>query len=161
MSWKKNIIFMFIFMGISGMSLFCQEPSGRFDFINAEALKKNINLTDDQVRKIDAIVNELFKITGQKRIDLARCELDIKEQLMKDSQDISRIKILLDKKYSVLNEIELTEIKSEVGIKSLLTADQLSKYNRSKNIRPQFQPTEDDRPPFMNDEKKEPGKEKK
>jgi hypothetical protein len=162
MSLKKKIIFVAIIFSAFLSVLNAQEPR---DFImnNIDSMKKDLGLSDDQVKKISGIMLDTFKLIEEKHIALERSMIDIKEQLLKDSPDLASIKVIIDKKNMILSDIEFITIKRDLSIKSILTQDQFMKWKMMQKPEPRrffndpfFQEQQHDKDPhFMKPMKKD------
>ena len=116
---------------IPGLNLFSIGPGDDLlKFGDVDIPKKELNLNADQIKKIESISDEAFKQIQSKQIDLERTNIDIKEQMLKDRPDLSVLKKLIDKKHSILSEIDFLQIKKDLGINSLLTSEQASKSKK-------------------------------
>lgn len=132
---KKTFLIFFIIVFILVSGLYSQEPKS---FINGniEFMKKELGLSDDQVKKISNIMIDSFKQIEEKHIALQRTMIDLKEELLKDSPDMAKIKNIIDKKSAVMSEIEFITIKRDLSIKSILTQEQFMKWKVLKKPEP-------------------------
>ena len=108
-----------------------------FNMLNIDFLKEELNLNENQVEKIKKIVFDSSKEIEVKHIDLEKSMLDLKQELLKESVDISKVKSIIDKKAAISGEMELMAIKRDISIKSILTEEQLMKWEAFKRPAPQ------------------------
>lgn len=101
-------------------------------------LKKVLSLTDEQEKKITAIMADKQSKMERKGIELERASLDLREELLKDNADINRVKGIIDKKASVQGEIEFLKIKGDLDIKAVLNKEQFEKWRMIVQSRAQM-----------------------
>jgi len=111
---------------------------GPRDYINnnIDFMKKELGLSDDQVKKINDIMFDSFKQIEGKRIDMEKANLEIKEQLLNDNPNLTKIKTSIDKKSGIKADIEFITIKRDLSIKSVLTQEQFMKWKTLRKPKP-------------------------
>jgi Spy/CpxP family protein refolding chaperone len=147
---NKIITLMVFLLVFSGMIAYSQD-NGQNPVkkqANIERLKKSLSLTDDQVTKIQVIMNDSAGKVEAQRIELQRSNLDLKEELNKEKPDLNKVKSIIGKKYSSQTEIDYILIKRDLDIKAVLTPDQIAKWKT------QFIEKKSNKPIIKNKEKK-------
>ncbi len=101
------------------------------------ALQKELGLTQEQISKIKDLKFSTDKEVIRLRSDMELKEIDLREELSKDSPDMNRVKNLIKAKHSIMAEIELAKVKEYIGVKKILTPEQIEKFktvmrNRAK-----------------------------
>ena len=136
MNFKKTLLVFSILLNILIFKLNAQD-SKNFNMFNIEFLKKELNLNENQAEKIKIISSDSLREFERKYINLERTILDLKEELLKNTADLSKIKNIIDKKAAISGEIELMSIKRDLLIKSILTIEQFMKWETLKKPIPQ------------------------
>ena len=131
MSLKKYLFVSFILFYLLVAGLYSQEPKGN-NMNNIDFLKRELNLNESQAEKIKIIMSDSLRQVELKHIELERAILDLREELLKNTADLTKIKSIIDKKTAISGDIELMAIKRDLLIKSILTAEQYSNWERLK-----------------------------
>lgn len=108
------------------------------DFImgNVEFMKKALGLNDDQMKKISTIMLDSLKQIQEKHLAVERAMIDVREELLKDNPDLNKIKASIDKKSTIMADIEFITIQRDLNIKSVLTPDQFLKWKSLRKPEP-------------------------
>jgi Spy/CpxP family protein refolding chaperone len=101
--------------------------------MNVEKFKESLGLNDNQVEKIKTIMKDATEEINKQKIEIQRCNLDLKEELIKDKPDMNKVKSTVEKKFSVQAESEMILIKRDLDIKAVLTPEQLSNWIKLVN----------------------------
>ncbi|MBI4977815.1 MAG: periplasmic heavy metal sensor [Spirochaetes bacterium] len=105
---------------------------------STQYLKKMLSLTDEQEKKITAIIADRQSKMERKSIELDREALNLKEELLKDSPDAGKVKSIIDKKGALSADLEYMRIKADLDIKALLNKEQMEKWRMIINMRNQM-----------------------
>ena len=133
MNFKKLLLISFILNGVLIFSAYTQgQCRGNFMMGDIEFIKKVLNLDDNQTVKINTIINDSINQIERKHIEFERARLDLKEALLDDNSDLTKIKGIIDKKNAIKSDIEFMCIKKDLMIKSILTPEQLAKWKAIK-----------------------------
>ncbi|HOV14388.1 MAG TPA: periplasmic heavy metal sensor, partial [Spirochaetota bacterium] len=122
---KAFISLLFLVLPILGIFSFGKGPFPGPDMFLAhiDIMKKDLGLSEDQVKKIEAIMGNHIKDMEMKRIAIEKEFLNMREELLKDNPDMNKIKSIIDKKASLEAEMEFTAIKRDMDIKPILTKE--------------------------------------
>ena len=93
-----------------------------------QALLDGIGVNKQSSEKIVALTKNFFKSLDSKIIKIQRYELDIKEEMLKDKPDLQSIQNFITKKTQLFGEIEFSQIKRDLEIRSLLSDDEFEKW---------------------------------
>jgi len=104
-----------------------KDPPQDWGMFNIQNMKTQLGLTDDQVKKLIDLTDETRKNIEIKQIEVDKVMLSIREEMLKDNPDIAKIKSLVEKKHSIMAEIEVLMIKRDLDIKGILTKEQFDK----------------------------------
>ncbi|GEM_PF-4861769 len=123
-SMMKHAKIMWMEMGINAL-------------VEDAALQKDLGLSQEQISKIKDLKFSTDKEVVRLRSDMELKEIDLREELSKDSPDMNRVKNLIKAKHSIMAEIELAKVKEYIGVKNILTPEQIEKFktvmrNRAK-----------------------------
>jgi periplasmic protein CpxP/Spy len=88
---------------------------------------KEIGLTDDQIAKIKDKVKAHMKETIQLRADKKISELDLREEMEKDTPDKKVVTALIDKINDCENKTKKSMIMLQLDLKTMVTPDQRAK----------------------------------
>jgi hypothetical protein len=99
-------------------------PPIMMDIAELKKLLHEINVNKQSIDKIVVITRTFLTQLDARLIKVQREELNIKEELLKDKPDLSAIKGFIAKKSQIFAEIELSQIKRDVEIKSLLSREE-------------------------------------
>ena len=91
-------------------------------------LKSALSLSDEQEKKITAIMNDGRIKAEKKMIELDRERLNMREEMIKDAPDAGRVKAILDKKASIESELAFIKVKGEIDMKAILSKDQFAAW---------------------------------
>jgi hypothetical protein len=106
------------------------QPPMMMDIGELKAVLNEIGVNKATLEKtVDIARNFLAQLDGR-LIKVQREELNIREELLKDKPDLTVIQGYINKKTQIFAEIEFSQIKRDVEIKSLLTRDE---YDRLKS----------------------------
>lgn len=86
-----------------------------------QALLDEIGVNKQSAEKIIVISRNFSKALDGRMISIQREELNIREELLKDKPDLQSIQNMINKKTQIFGEIEFSQIKRDVEIKSLLS----------------------------------------
>jgi hypothetical protein len=112
-------------MGFHGMGGPARNRSPiMLDISELEKLMNEININKSVSPKIITIARSFITFFNERIIKIQREELNIKEELLKDKPDLQAIQAEITKKTQIFGEIEFGQIKRDVEIKKLLTADE-------------------------------------
>ncbi len=100
---------------------------GKFDIMPILRDPK-FKFSEEQLSKIDAIQKKTIIDIDKKQIELQQERVNIKEELFKDSPELSKLKTMLDKKASIAAEIEYLSIKRDLDIKAVMTKEQFTMF---------------------------------
>ncbi len=89
--------------------------------------KKELGLSDEQVKKIKDLKIKTKKDLIRKKAELDILALDIKGELWKGTIDTDRVNKLIDKKYELKKERAKSSVNTYVALKSILTNEQSKK----------------------------------
>ena len=95
-----------------------------------DKMKKELGLTDDQAKKIEARMQETHKTIESLRIEIDRVMLSVREEMIKDTPDVAKIKPLIEKKHGFMAQLEMLAITRDIEMKTLLTPEQLQKMRK-------------------------------
>jgi Spy/CpxP family protein refolding chaperone len=107
------------------------EHRGRF-FGDPERMKKELNLTDEQVTKIEDINKEHRKKMLDYKEKLAPKEIQLKKLLLEDSVDMARVRSLLKEIGDLRVELQALRIEHRLNIEKVLTPDQKAKMRQHR-----------------------------
>lgn len=91
-------------------------------------MMNEINIDKAVSAKIVTIARTFLKSMDERILKIQKEELAIKEELLKNKPDIQAIQNIIARKTQVLGDIELAQIKRDLEIKSLLTADEYDRW---------------------------------
>ncbi len=102
------------------------------------ALQKELGLSKQQIEKIKDLKFSTDKEVVNLRSQMELKEIDLREELSKDSPDMNRVKNLIKAKHSIMADMELSKVKEYIGVKSIMTPEQVKKFKeiirrRAKN----------------------------
>jgi hypothetical protein len=86
-----------------------------------QGMLDEIGVNKQNSEKIIAISRSFSKSLDGRMIRIQREELNIREELLKEKPDLQSIQSMINKKTLVFGEIEFSQIKRDVEIKSLLS----------------------------------------
>ena len=107
------------------------ECHGKF-FGDPVRMKKDLNLTDEQVTKIGDINKEHRKKMLDYREKLAPREIQLKKMLLEDSVDMARVRALLKEIGDLRVELQALRIEHRLDIEKVLTPDQKAKMRQHR-----------------------------
>lgn len=90
-----------------------------------------LGLSDDQVSKIKSLEYNLKKNLIKEDADIKLLELDIREEVKKDTVDTNAVNSLIDKKYAIKAGKAKEAVQAYANLKQVLTKDQ---YNKLKEM---------------------------
>jgi Spy/CpxP family protein refolding chaperone len=88
-----------------------------------------LDLTDEQMAKIQDLELKLEKEMIPLRSQLPTIEADLKQELVADQFNQTKVKNLIDQKVKILSEIELKQFLNQRAIRDLLTPEQRKKFD--------------------------------
>jgi len=91
-------------------------------------LLTGINISKTTIDKAVVIVREFIKEFEAKIIKVQREELGVREELLKEKPDLRAIEGCINRKSQIFAQIELSQIKRDLDIKSLLTPDEYDRW---------------------------------
>jgi len=99
-------------------------PEGR---PGIERMAQFLDLSKDQVQKIEKLRDEhLSRVAGLRR-ELLRVRNEIRAELLEDSPDVSAIEKLVAKKADIRSRIELERVEHRLAVRKVLTPEQRDK----------------------------------
>ncbi|MBI4976341.1 MAG: hypothetical protein HZC28_02605 [Spirochaetes bacterium] len=98
----------------------------------AEMLKKTLELTDEQYKKVKELAEK-----GQKELDVKGAELKkiieaFDAERAKDTPDLGKVKDAIEKRAKSLGEMEFLRFKFNIDIKPLLKPEQIEKMKEMR-----------------------------
>jgi Spy/CpxP family protein refolding chaperone len=126
------VLVMIVLHGFYGMrgyghQGFYNAPNAAGMFDRTDRLKRKLNLTDEQVAKIDDINDRYYK-EGRTVRDKIRPALEnLQDAITADKVDIEKVRALMKAKNDYQTERAIVMIKHRTEIDSVLTKDQLAK----------------------------------
>ena len=142
------IIFLIVFKGAAqGFGPGGDPPDDRKP-LNIQEMKTRLGLTDEQVNKISKLMEDTRKKLELKEIEKDKIMISIREEMIKDNPNLDSIKSLIEKKQSIMSEIEFLIIKRDIDIRGILTKEQFEKMGiyfrraekKHKMIKKNFRP---------------------
>lgn len=117
-----------------------------------QRLLDEIGVNKQSAEKIIVISRNFAKTLDGRMIRIQREELNIREELLKDKPDLQAVQGMINKKTQVFGEIEFSQIKRDVEIKSLLSDDEYEMWKsalmkRMQRMMPQLHGKFKDRMP--------------
>jgi hypothetical protein len=103
-------------------------PPMMMDIAELQKLMAEIDLDKTVSARIISIARTFLKALDERILKIQREELTIKEELFKDKPDLTAIKASVNRKTQVLGDIEYLQIKRDLDIKSLLSADEYDRW---------------------------------
>lgn len=88
-----------------------------------------LDLTDDQMAKIQDMELNLEKEIIPLRSQMPAIEANLKQELIADQFNQAKVKTLIDQKAKILSEIELKQLLNQRAIRDLLTPEQRKKFD--------------------------------
>ena len=88
-----------------------------------------LDLTDEQLAKIQDLELKLEKEIIPLRSQLPSIEADLKQELVADQFNQIKVKNLIDQKAKILSEIELKQLLNQRAVRDLLTPEQRKKFD--------------------------------
>lgn len=107
------------------------EHRGHF-FGDPERMKKDLNLTDEQVARIEGINKEHRKKMLDYKEKLAPREIQLKKLLLEDTVDMARVRTLLKEIGDLRVELQALRIEHRLDIEKVLTPDQKTKMRQHR-----------------------------
>lgn len=101
-------------------------------FGNPERMKKELKLTDEQVKKIAAINRDHEKKMLEYRETLAPKEIRLKKMLLEDTVDIEKVRSLLKEIGDVKVDLRVLRIQHRLEIEKVLTPEQKAEMRRHR-----------------------------
>jgi len=98
-----------------------------------DLMQKELGLSSEQIKKIEEVMSRHFDLMEVQRLAVEKEFLNLKEELLKESPDLGKIKSIIDKKSLVESEIEFGIVKRDLEIKSILTKEQFAKMRTLRN----------------------------
>jgi Spy/CpxP family protein refolding chaperone len=89
-----------------------------------------IGLSDEQVAKVKDLTAKTQKMVIAKGAEIDTVAVDIKTALHQDTIDAAALKALVAKKYDLKKEKAMAAIDAYVGLKNILTKDQMDKMKQ-------------------------------
>jgi len=89
---------------------------------------RNIDLTPEQTRKIEALRNNYLKAMIDKRAAIEKLEID--KKIAEDADNTAQVKKLIDDISKIRADIEKAKIDLDENIKKELTPEQRERFNR-------------------------------
>lgn len=114
-----------VLMALACMTLSAASPAAR--------LKSELSLTDEQVKKVSAVMMDGRTKAEKKMIDLEREKLNLREEMLKDAPDAGRVKAILDKKAAVEAELAFIKMKGEIDLKGIFSKEQFMQWRGMKH----------------------------
>lgn len=105
----------------------CMHEKGGPIFGDPERMKKDLGLTDDQVKKIAEINKEHQKKKLDYREKLAPKNIQLKKLLIEDTVDMGKVRALLGEISDLRVEMQVLRIEHRLAIEKVLTAEQKAK----------------------------------
>lgn len=105
-------------------------PNVNFILEDTRNMITNLNIDQKRSEKILNITRAFHNLFESKIIGVQRLELDIREELLKENVDLSKIESAVIKKTKIFSEIEFAQIKRDVEIKSILTAEEYEQWKQ-------------------------------
>jgi hypothetical protein len=91
-------------------------------------LMNEININKSVSGKIVDIARAFLKSLDENLLQVQKEELNIKEELLKDRPDLQKIQGAVARKSQVFAQIEFSQIKRDLDIKSLLSQDEYDRW---------------------------------
>lgn len=88
------------------------------------ALRRRLNLTDEQARRVEQIVVGFRSRTARLRIDLARARLDAREALLESTPDRARLEAIARRIGDLQGQLARARFEMLVELKAVLTPEQ-------------------------------------
>jgi Spy/CpxP family protein refolding chaperone len=101
-------------------------------FGDPERMKKDLGLTDEQVKKIAGINSEHKKKMLEYREKLAPREIQLERLLLEDAVDLAKVKSLLREISDLKVEVQMLRIQHRLDIEKVLTAEQKEKMRQHR-----------------------------
>ncbi len=95
---------------------------------NIQIIKQQLNLTEDQVKKIENLTIETREKIQIKHLEIQKIMISIREEMLKENPNLDTINSLLEKKHKIEAEIDFLTIKRDLDIKAILSPEQFSKW---------------------------------
>jgi Spy/CpxP family protein refolding chaperone len=108
-----------------------EECHGKF-FGDPVRMKKDLNLTDEQVTKIGDINKEHRKKMLDYKEKLAPREIQLKKLLLEDTVDMAKVRALLKEIGDLRVELQALRIEHRLDIEKVLTPDQKAKMRQHR-----------------------------
>jgi superfamily II RNA helicase len=124
------------------------------DITELQNMMNEINIDKAVSVKIVTIARAFLKSMDERILKIQKEELSIKEELLKAKPDLQAIQNAIARKTQILGDIEFAQIKRDLEIKSLLTADEYDRWKSAmmqKMVMPMFMDK-------MNQNQNQPGK---
>lgn len=103
-------------------------PPMMMNISELQKLMTEINIDKTVSAKVITIARTFLKGLDERILKIQREELNIKEELLKDKPDLQVIQAAVNRKTAVLGDIEFTQIKRDLEIKALLSADEYDRW---------------------------------
>jgi hypothetical protein len=112
-------------------------------------LMAEINIDKAVAAKIVGIARAFQSTLEEHLIGIQREELTIKDALLKEKPDLQAIQTAISKKTQIFGEIEFSQIKRDLDIKSLLTEDEYDQWKSAmiRKMRDMMPGIQDKHPP--------------
>jgi len=101
-------------------------------FGDPERMKKDLGLTDEQVKKIAGINNEHKKKMLEFREKIAPREIQLERLLLEDAVDLAKVRSLLREISDLKVEIQMLRIQHRLDIEKVLTTEQKAKMKQHR-----------------------------
>ncbi|MDR7481136.1 MAG: Spy/CpxP family protein refolding chaperone [Armatimonadota bacterium] len=88
------------------------------------ALRRRLNLTDEQARRVEQIAIAFRSRTARLRIDLARARLDAREALLESTPDRARLEAIARRIGELHGQLARARFEMLVELKAVLTPEQ-------------------------------------
>jgi Spy/CpxP family protein refolding chaperone len=101
-------------------------------FGDPERMKKDLGLTDEQVKKIAVINSEHKKKMLEFKEKMAPREIQLERLLLEDTVDLAKVRSLLSEISDLRVEVQMLRIQHRLEIEKVLTAEQKAKMKQHR-----------------------------
>ncbi len=94
----------------------------------APDMRRRLNLTDEQARRVEQVMANFRNQTERLRIDLARAQLDAREVMLAATPDRGRLETISRRMGELQGQLIRARFEMMVELKTVLTAEQWARF---------------------------------
>ena len=89
-----------------------------------ERLAARLDLTDDQIEKIEKMWTERLSERAKLRKEMMRIQNELRGEMLKDTPDMDKVRTLVAEKEEIRTEMQVARLETQLALRDILTPEQ-------------------------------------